>query len=122
MASTRTRRHLMLLIALAVLLILVMAAVTYGDHSWIAVTINGKPLSGPLAELVGISTLAGGVLVMLFGAVLLGLLLFGVGLFLVGGLLCLGALLVVLFVPDTLPLVLLMLLAFALIAGRDRPA
>lgn len=110
---------LILKIALLGLLLALLAYVFHPDGGHVSLTINGEPVTDPLARIAAVPAFLA---ILLLTGLLAGLVILGMGTFLLIGLVLLGAVGIALAVPTFWPVLVIVILAVSLasLGGREK--
>jgi hypothetical protein len=110
---------LILKIVLLGLLLALLAYVFHPDGGHVSLTINGEPVTDPLARIAAVPAFLA---ILLLTGLLAGLVILGMGTFLLIGLVLLGAVGIALAVPTFWPVLVIVILAVSLasLGGREK--
>jgi hypothetical protein len=110
---------LILKIVLLGLLLALLAYVFHPDGGHVSLTINGEPMTDPLARIAAVPAFLA---ILLLTGLLAGLVILGMGTFLLIGLVLLGAVGIALAVPTFWPVLVIVILAVSLasLGGREK--
>lgn len=115
----RKNTGLVLKIVLLGLLLALLAYVFHPDGGHVSLTINGEPVTDPLARIAAVPAF---IAILLLTGLLAGLVILGMGTFLLIGLVLLGAAGIALAVPTFWPVLVIVILAVSLasLGGREK--
>jgi hypothetical protein len=115
----RMKSGLILKIVLLGLLLALLAYVFHPDGGHVSLTINGEPVTDPLARIAAVPVFLA---ILLLTGLLAGLVILGMGTFLLIGLVLLGAAGIALAVPTFWPVLLIVIVAVSLasLGGREK--
>jgi hypothetical protein len=115
----REKTGLVLKIVLLGLLLALLAYVFHPDGGHVSLTINGEPVTDPLARIAAVPAFLA---IVLLTGLLAGLVILGMGTFLLIGLVLLGAVGIALAVPTFWPVLVIVILAVSLasLGGREK--
>jgi len=101
---------------LVILMIILLVWVLYSSTTDVSISINGKPITGPLAPAIGLWKLILASVILFSVAILLAFVFAGVGLVILGALALVGLILMALVLPFLLPLFIPLLIVWAFCA------
>jgi hypothetical protein len=115
----RKKSELIVKIVLLGLLLALLAYVFHPDGGHVSLTINGEPVTDPLARIAAVPAFLA---ILLLTGLLAGLVILGMGTFLLIGFVLLGAVGIAIAVPTFWPVLLIVILAVSLMSlgGRDK--
>ena len=115
----RKKSRLILKIVLLGLLLALLVYVFHPDGGHVSLTINGEPVTDPLARIAAVPAFLA---ILLLTGLLAGLVILGMGTFLLIGLVLLGAAGIALAVPTFWPVLVIVILAVSLasLGGREK--
>jgi hypothetical protein len=115
----RKKSDLIVKIVLLGLLLALLAYVFHPDGGHVSLTINGEPVTDPLARIAAVPAFLA---ILLLTGLLAGLVILGMGTFLLIGFVLLGAVGIAIAVPTFWPVLLIVILAVSLMSlgGRDK--